>query len=65
MRVLVDKDQCVASGLCASTAPQVFDQDDDGSVVVLQEHPGAELYAAVHVAIRGCSAAAIWIEEDE
>lgn len=32
MRVRVDRERCVGSGLCALTAPAVFDQSEDGLV---------------------------------
>jgi ferredoxin len=40
MRVTADRDVCVGAGLCALTAPEVFDQDDDGLVTVLDADPG-------------------------
>ncbi len=33
--ILVNTDACVGAGQCALTAPEVFDQDDDGIVVLL------------------------------
>ncbi|KAA6212159.1 ferredoxin [Streptomyces albofaciens JCM 4342] len=35
MHVTADRDVCVGAGMCALTAPGVFDQDDDGLVTVL------------------------------
>ncbi|MBZ2198902.1 ferredoxin [Occultella gossypii] len=35
VEVVVDSAACVGAGQCALTAPQVFDQDDDGIVVLL------------------------------
>jgi ferredoxin len=41
--------------MCALTAPAVFDQsDDDGTVVVLEPEPPAELEAAVLRAVGLC-----------
>ena len=34
MRIAADRDVCIGSGMCVMTAPEVFDQDDDGVVVV-------------------------------
>ncbi|MEU8703883.1 ferredoxin [Streptomyces sp. NPDC048565] len=42
MRVTADREVCVGAGLCALTAPEVFDQDDEGLVTVLDAEPGAE-----------------------
>jgi ferredoxin len=40
-------------------APKVFDQQDDGIVVLLDEAPPKELYAAVREAASVCPGAAI------
>lgn len=59
MDVEVDQDKCVASGACVMEAPEVFDQDDDGIVVVLNDHPsGTELDSAMR-AVAVCPAAVI------
>ncbi|MBO1420216.1 ferredoxin, partial [Streptomyces sp. FH025] len=47
VRVTADTSRCVSSGQCALTAPLVFDQDEDGQVVVLAAEPVA---AAAHQA---------------
>ncbi|MFJ9615935.1 ferredoxin [Streptomyces noursei] len=35
MRITVDPGRCVGAGQCVLTAPDLFDQDDDGLVTVL------------------------------
>ena len=37
MRVAVDVDRCIGAGQCALIAPDTFDQDDDGLVILLRE----------------------------
>ncbi len=37
MRISVDTDRCVGAGQCVLSAPDVFDQDDMGIVLVLAE----------------------------
>lgn len=65
MRVRVDAGGCVASGMCALLAPEVFDQSDrDGVVVVLREAPPEEQRAAVREAVRGCPARVIRLEDE-
>ena len=55
MRVVVDRERCRGAGMCALTAPAVFDQsDDDGTVVVLVDTPPPELEAAVERAVGLC-----------
>ncbi|MEU1372835.1 ferredoxin [Streptomyces triculaminicus] len=64
MRVTIDSDTCIGSGMCALTAPAVFDQDDDGYGSV---RPGREDGAGdpmVKEATRGCPVQAITIAED-
>ncbi|HEY6576463.1 MAG TPA: ferredoxin [Mycobacterium sp.] len=64
MRVTVDQDKCVSSGQCVLNASDVFDQrDDDGVVMLLVAHPGAELAEGTRKAAAACPALAIDIEE--
>jgi ferredoxin len=64
MQVTVDRGKCVASGQCVLAAEDVFDQDDDdGLVVLLNDHPSAERWADVKQAAGLCPALAITIED--
>jgi ferredoxin len=63
MRVTVDQDACISSGQCVLAVPAVFDQDDDGVVVLLDGDPPAELYDAVLEAEAACPALAITVIE--
>jgi ferredoxin len=65
IRVRVDAEECIGSGLCALIAPDVFDQDDDGVVVLLDEQPPATAHAAVREAASRCPAAVIAIIEED
>lgn len=62
MRVIVDHDKCCGAGQCALLAPRVFDQQDDGKVIVLDATPPTELHAAVREAACVCPGAAIRVE---
>ena len=43
MRVTVDQDKCVSSGMCVMNASDIFDQrDDDGVVELLVDEPGPD-----------------------
>jgi ferredoxin len=65
MRVRVDEDRCIGAGLCALTAPDVFDQrDDDGVVRLLVDSPPPDAHEAVREAEVRCPALVISIEED-
>jgi ferredoxin len=64
MRIVVDVQRCRGAGLCALTAPEVFDQDEnDGTVVVLEEEPPPEFHHVVGVAAQLCPNSVIRLEE--
>jgi ferredoxin len=63
-RVVADKSTCAVSSLCVSRLGAVFDQDDDGHVVVLIDTPPEELHDAVRAAVRGCPTRSIHVIED-
>ena len=64
MKVTVDQDTCASSGNCVMNAPEVFDQrDDDGVVILLNEHPTPEQADGAVRAAAACPAQAIQIEE--
>lgn len=64
MRVSVDSGRCCGSGQCVLAAPDVFDQnDEDGTVLLLDPHPPAPLQETVRAAAGVCPAAAITVSE--
>jgi ferredoxin len=63
MRVTADRDVCIGAGLCALTAPGVFDQDDDGLVKVLQASPVGDDESAAREAGHVCPSGAVQIVE--
>jgi ferredoxin len=63
LRVIVDQDACICSGQCVLTAPDVFDQSDEGFVVLLDDQPPAVLAEDVRQAAATCPALAIIVEE--
>ncbi len=54
MHVSADKETCAVSSVCVYRVPQVFDQDEDGAVEIIDANPPAELHDAVRSAARGC-----------
>jgi ferredoxin len=63
MRVVVEVDRCRGAGMCALTAPEVFDQSlEDGTVVVHDPEPPAGLHEAVRRAEALCPNAVIHLE---
>lgn len=61
MGIAVQTDACVGAGQCALVAPDVFDQDDDGIVMLLEPHPEGALLDAANRAARLCPARAITV----
>ena len=59
MSVVVARETCVGAGQCALVAPDVFDQDDDGIVLLLQPDPEGPDLDATTKAVRLCPARAI------
>jgi ferredoxin len=65
MRIVADREVCAASGMCALTAPAVFDQDDvDGRVVVRNVRPAAVDLEAARQAVSLCPTGALSLDEE-
>jgi ferredoxin len=63
MRVTVDQDACVCSGQCVLAAPDVFDQSDEGFVMLRDADPPPELHEDVRQAAATCPALAITVQD--
>ncbi|MGP4051042.1 ferredoxin [Streptomyces sp. 2A115] len=63
MRVRADRESCISGGRCMATVPEVFDQDDEGLVVVLTPSPAREHRDKARKAAYLCPARAIDITE--
>ena len=64
MKVSVKQDACVGAGQCALVAGNVFDQDEKGIVMLLEESPEISDQPAARKASSLCPARAITIVED-
>jgi ferredoxin len=62
LRVIVDRDICQNHGQCVFAAPQVFELDEEGELVLLDDEPDESLRAAVEEASDVCPTQAITIE---
>ena len=62
VRVHADRDVCIGAGLCVLAAGDVFDQDDDGMVIVLDERPADG--AAAREAVENCPSGALSLVEE-
>jgi len=65
MRIKADTDVCIGSGQCVLTEPAVFDQDDDGIVALLTDHPEGEAAKRAREAVAICPSQALSIVEDD
>ena len=59
MKITADRDVCIGAGMCVMSVPEVFDQDDDGVVVILEADVPAEQAAAVARAVASCPSGAL------
>ena len=62
LKVVVDMNVCQDHGQCVFAAPEVFELDDNGRLVVLVEEPDESLRSAVEDAADVCPVQAITIE---
>jgi ferredoxin len=62
IRVVVDRELCQDHGQCVFSAPQVFELDEEGTLVQLQEEVDESLRDAVEEAADVCPVQAITIE---
>lgn len=59
MRVHVDRDCCILSGLCTSIAPETFQFDGAGELVVASEEVSPEFEEDVQTAVNTCPTEAL------
>jgi ferredoxin len=62
IKVVVDRDVCQDHGQCVFAAPQVFELDEEGKLVVLQEEVDESQRDVVEEAADVCPVQAITIE---
>jgi ferredoxin len=63
MRIWIDRDACVGSGQCVMTAPELFDQDDDGIAFLAREDLAQGSVAVLRSVEHACPSRAIHLEE--
>ncbi|MED7925511.1 ferredoxin [Nonomuraea sp. LP-02] len=60
MEIKADTTVCIGAGMCALTAPELFDQsEDEGTVLVLRREVPAEMEDVVRRAVTLCPSGAI------
>lgn len=64
MKINADREVCVGAGMCALTAPELFDQDEsDGRVTLLRDEPDPEQAEPAREAVDLCPAGALSLED--
>ena len=64
MKLCVDRTKCTGLGICESLAPDYFEIDDAGQLLVLREHTDDRDLDDVRAAIEGCPTEALTLVED-
>jgi ferredoxin len=64
MYVTVDRSKCIMAGQCLQVAPGLFDQDEDGIVVLLRDRFGEDERRSAELAAGFCPARAIRVEAE-
>jgi ferredoxin len=64
VKVHADRDVCIQAGNCVMVADSLFDQDDDGIVVVLVDDVPADQQDKAAEAVRLCPSQALTITQD-
>lgn len=63
MKIIVDYAKCTGLGICESFAPEVFEVDDDGQLVVSTDTVPEGMADAVRQAVDGCPTRALRLEQ--
>jgi ferredoxin len=58
-RLRADRETCIGSGNCVRLAPAIFDQDDDGHVVLVPGGHPDSVAADVDMAVEACPVSAL------
>jgi ferredoxin len=62
MKIELDRTKCTGLGICESIAPEVFEVNDDGDLVLLTDEITDDQRADVEQAIEGCPTAALRLQ---
>lgn len=63
MKIVADRDVCIGAGMCVMTTDAVFDQDDEGIVVVLAADVPADEEVRVRSAVDICPSGSLSLAE--
>lgn len=63
MKLIVDRNKCTGLGICEAMAPEVFEVDESGQLVLLTDVADGDRLEAVRAAVEGCPTAALRLVE--
>jgi ferredoxin len=61
IRIVVDEDRCVGTGICESIAEDVFEVQDDGTMRLLTDEVDESDRARIEQAVARCPTAALQV----
>ena len=64
MKLCVDRTKCTGLGICESLAPDYFEIDDAGGLLLLREEADDSVIDDVRAAVEGCPTEALTLIED-
>jgi ferredoxin len=62
LKAIVDKDDCIACGLCPSICPEVFEMQDDGKAGTMVDEVPSGVEDSAQEAADSCPTSAISVE---
>jgi len=63
MRIILDQSKCDGLGMCEAEAPDLFEVQDEGSLVIFDLTPGEDRRDEVEAACDACPTQALSIAE--
>lgn len=63
MEIAVDRSKCEGLGMCEAMAHEFFEVQDDGTMVVLDEHPAEEHRHTLAAAVDACPVLALTLKD--
>ena len=62
MKIILDRTKCTGLGICESIAPELFEIDEDGELIVHTDTVPEGQLDVVEQAVRGCPTEALRLE---
>ncbi|MEV5551884.1 ferredoxin [Streptomyces sp. NPDC052309] len=62
MKIIIDRTKCTGLGICESIAPELFEIDENGELIVHNDTVPDGTLDVVEQAVRGCPTEALRLE---